>query len=127
MFGPRQRSTGGMEDATARRSQSPVLEAHRSSLPAAAPKAAVEDVQQQIQQQRKIIDRCKAENHALRGELDSRTKVSEQDECLLLSEAPSKELKCMLCLQREPYLPSTSEQDKLAHLTDLIDVFTRKV
>lgn len=33
----------------------------------------------------------------------------------------------MLCLQRDPYVPTTYEQDKLAQLTDLIDVFTRKV
>lgn len=29
--------------------------------------------------------------------------------------------------QREPYVPTTYQQDKLAQLTDLIDVFTRKV
>lgn len=43
--------------------------------PVAAKKEAVEAVQQQIHQQRKIIDRCKDENHALRHELTSRTKV----------------------------------------------------
>ena len=32
-----------------------------------------------------------------------------------------------MCLQRESYVPSTYEQEKLAQLTDLIDVFTRKV
>ena len=47
-------------------------------MPTAAAKGAVEDVQQQIQQQRKIIDRCKAENYVLREELNSRTKVLEQ-------------------------------------------------
>ncbi|DBB02415.1 TPA: Outer dynein arm protein 1 [Trebouxia sp. C0006] len=92
-----------MEAVIARRSQSPVLEAQRSSAQtAAATKGAVEDLQQQILQQRKIIDRCKAENQALRGEFDARTK-------------------------REPYVPTTYQQDKLAQLTDLIDVFTRKV
>ena len=44
-------------------------------LPVAAMKEAVEVVQQQIHQQRKIIDRCKGENHALREELTLRTKV----------------------------------------------------
>ena len=32
-----------------------------------------------------------------------------------------------MCLQRDSYMPSTYEQDKLAQLTDLIDTFTRKV
>ena len=44
-------------------------------LPVATTKEAVEAVQQQIHQQRKVIDRCKGENHALREELTLRTKV----------------------------------------------------
>lgn len=62
-------------------SQPHAPEAHRNNLHlAAASKEAVETVQQQIQQQRKIIDRCKSENHALRGELQSRTKVQKQND-----------------------------------------------
>ena len=38
-------------------------------------KGPVEELQQQILQQRKIIDRCKAENYSLKQELDVRTKV----------------------------------------------------
>ncbi|KAL3130935.1 Outer dynein arm protein 1 [Trebouxia sp. C0009 RCD-2024] len=92
-----------MEAVAARNSQPHALAAHRSTLPlAAASREAVEAVQHQIQQQRKIIDRCKSENHTLREELQSRTKL-------------------------DPYVPSPYEQDKLAQLTDLIDVFTRKV
>lgn len=68
-----------METIITRRSLSPVLEGHRTSpLAAAATKGAVEDLQQQILQQRRIIDRCKAENHALKGELDVRTKVGQE-------------------------------------------------
>ena len=66
-----------MEAVIARRSQSPVLEPQRTTAASAsATKGAVEDVQQQILLQRKIIDRCKAEHQALKGELDVRTKVS---------------------------------------------------
>lgn len=67
-----------METVITRRSQSPVLEGHRTSpSAAAATKGAVEDLQQQILQQRRIINRCKAEKHALKGELDVRTKVGQ--------------------------------------------------
>ena len=59
-----------------RRSQSPILEAQRTSaVSPTATKGAIEDLQQQILQQRKIIDRCKSENQSLKGELDVRTKV----------------------------------------------------
>ena len=57
-------------------SLSSVLETHRNMSPPVVTKLeAVEAVQQQIHQQRKIIDRCKGENHALREELTLRTKV----------------------------------------------------
>lgn len=70
------RNAEAMEAVAARNSQPHALAAHRSTLPlAAASREAVEAVQHQIQQQRKIIDRCKSENHTLREELQSRTKV----------------------------------------------------
>ena len=117
-----------MEAVIARRSQSPVLEAQRSSnQSAAATKGAVEDLQQQILQQRKIIDRCKAENQALKGEFDARTKVRPNASHTDSLPDNTNHSANVSCAQREPYVPTLYQQDKLAQLTDAIDVFTRKV
>lgn len=95
--------------------------------PTSPTKPDIDDLQHQFSQQRRNLETYKAENKALKDEIEARTKVFRSMRCCMSAEAVtfSRDRDCVL--QQEQYIPSTLQQEQLGQLTDLLDVFKRKV
>lgn len=89
-------------------------------------KPEIDDLQHQVSQQRKILETYKAENKALKDEIEARTKVIATEFQHARARVLPVTHKC-LKPQQEQYVPTTLQQEQLGQLTDLLDVFKRKV
>lgn len=101
----------------------------RSRRSASPTKTDTEDLQQQVSQQRRTLETFKAENKALKSEIEARTKVSLNSWQYVIRRCSAPRIALTVCpiLQQEQYVPTIFQQEQLGQLTDLLDVFKRKV